>query len=260
MIGTVRAFFAVMKTVIAARLSYRADFFISVFIVFAGELILPMVTYLIYQNGASFPGWSLQEVLLIQGVFMLAKGIAYPMFFGIVWNTLERVREGTFDILLLKPRSALFMTLVTGFNTDGVGRLLGGIVILTAALAHLPFFGLSNWLQFLLIFTVSLGVLFSFTLWMSGILFVWVGSSRVHEIFDAAANFGMYPKSIYSKSLQQIITYVLPITVIGFLPASALLDRSMDGLFVTLAVSILFMAVSIAFWHLMLTKYTSAGG
>lgn len=257
---SVRTFFSVMKTVITARMSYRADFFISAFMILVGELIVPLITILIYQTGASFPGWSMAEVLLIQGVFMLAKGVAFPLFFGMVWNTLDRVREGTFDILLLKPRSALFMTLVTGFNTDGIGRLIGGAMLFSVALIYLPAPSLLDWFIFIVLFLVSLSVLFSFALWMSGILFVWVGSSRVQEIFDAVTLFAMYPKTIYSKSFQQMITWLLPIAMIGFFPASALLGRSLVGVLGSAMVCMLFLCVSLWFWHVMLSKYSSAGG
>lgn len=257
---TVRTFFSIMKTVIAARMSYRADFFISAIMVFVGEMIIPLITILIYQTGASFPGWSMAEVLLIQGVFMLAKGVAFPLFFGIVWNTLDRVREGTFDLLLLKPRSALYMTLVTGFNTDGLGRLVGGAVVFGAAFFYLPPPGIVEWLGFIILFAVSLSVLFSFALWMSGILFVWVGSSRVQEIFDAVTVFGMYPKTIYAKSFQQAITAFIPIAMIAFFPASALLGRSLAGAFISASVCMVFLGISLWFWHMMLSKYSSAGG
>jgi ABC-2 type transport system permease protein len=257
--GMLTAFFSVMKTVIAARMSYRADFFISAVIVMAAEMTLPLVTFLIYRSGASFPGWTMEEALLIQAVFMLSKGIAYPLFFGMVWNTLDRVREGTFDILLLKPRSALFMTMVTGFNTEGLGRLVGGMAFFTAVVMSLPAPEFAEWLHFGWMMVLSLAVLFSFVLWMSGILFVWVGSSRVQEIFDSVSTFGMYPKSIFTRSFQSLVTYIIPVGAIGFMPASVLLDRN-EGIVASSLVCGLFLAVSVWFWHAMLGKYTSAGG
>jgi ABC-2 type transport system permease protein len=240
-------------------MSYRADFFLSAVIVLAAEMTLPLITYLIYRTGASFPGWTMEEALLIQAVFMLSKGIAYPLFFGMVWNTLDRVREGTFDILMLKPRSALFMTIVTGFNTEGIGRLVGGIAFFTAVVMRLPDPGLAEWLHFGWMLLLSLVVLFSFVLWMSGILFVWVGSSRVHEIFESVSSFGMYPKSIFSKSFQSLVTYIIPVGAIGFMPASVLLNRA-EGVWGSSLVCGFFLAVSVWFWHVMLRKYTSAGG
>jgi len=260
MTGSVQAFLAVMKTVVASRLAYRGDVFFSLFVTLLGEAILPMITLLIYKSGASFPGWSLEEAMLVQAVFMLAKGIAYPFFYGMVYNTLDRVREGSFDVLLLKPRSALFMTLVTGFSIDGLGRLVGGAALFIFALSGLPMPSAAEWLGFLLLMCLSACVLFASALFMSGMLFRWVGSSRVYEMNDAATSFGRYPLSIYSKPLQFVLSSVVPVAMISYFPAATLLGRSTPGLYGAAAASVIFLAAGLLFWHYMLRTYTSAGG
>lgn len=249
-----------MKAVVASRMAYRGDLFASMFVMLLGEALLPLFMLLIYRSGASFPGWTLEEVLLIQAVFLLAQGIAYPFFYGMVYNTLDRVREGTFEVLLLKPRSALFMTLVTGFSLDGIGRLIGGAALFAFTLSMLPLPGLAEWVSFLLLMVLSGCVLFASALIMSGLLFHWVGSSRVYEIHDAVTSFGRYPRSIYAGPLRAILSSVIPVMMVAFYPASALLGRSDGGMVGAAAASLLFMAAAVAFWHYMLSKYTSAGG
>lgn len=104
----------VMRTKLAVQMAYRGHFVLSLILLVAGDLLVPLATLLVYRSGASFPGWTLHEALLIQGVFALAKGIAFPFFFGMISSTLVHVREGTFDLLLLRPRSALFMSMLAG--------------------------------------------------------------------------------------------------------------------------------------------------
>jgi ABC-2 type transport system permease protein len=248
------------RNALAARIAYRGDFLISIFLVFIVEFIIPFVTILIYRSGAAFPGWNLYEVLLIQGVFLLAKGIAAPTVSGIVYNTLSRVREGTFDLLLIKPRSALLMCIVTGYDTEDIGKLVGGSVLFTVALSHLPTPGALQWLQFGLLFLLSLLVYFSFILFFSGIVFQWIGNSRVFEIFDCITAFGLYPSNIFSRTIQTIILGVIPVAMIGFFPAAVLLGKPSPGILISVVMSILFWIVSLKFWNFMLGKYTSAGG
>lgn len=255
----IRTYLSVLQTTFAARMTYRGDFFISAFMIVIGDLIVPLVTFIIYKTGASFPGWSLYEALLIQATFMLAKGIAFPCFFGIVSNTLGRVRDGTFDILLLKPRSALYMTIVTGFQTEHIGRLFGGLVLFIAACAQMDAADL-RWMPFVWLFGMGLVVLFGFALFLSGIVFLWVGSSRVFEIFDAMTSFGMYPRSIFSKSFLPVVTFVVPVLMIGSMPAEALLGRPTASVAPASVVCMLFCAAGWLFWHRMLRSYTSAGG
>ncbi len=249
-----------MKTKLAERMAYRADFFISILMMLIGDLMFPLVTLLLYSSGASFPGWTLQEAILIQGIFTLAKGIAFPFFFGIVSTTLYHVREGSYDIFLLKPRSILFITMVSSFDMDDFGRLISGGLLTGWALSGMRMPGTAEWLQFGVLFLCSMLVLFAFSLFLSGLLFKWVGSSRVYDIFDSVSLFGMYPGSIFTRTFQNVLTYVIPITMIGFLPAAALLGRPVAGSWAAGGVCILFLGAGLAFWHYMLRNYTSAGG
>lgn len=251
---------AVIKTRFAERMAYRGDFFFSMFMMLIGDMMVPFVTLLVYRSGASFPGWELHEAILIQAVFTLAKGIAFPFFFGIIWNTLHHVREGSFDIMLIKPRGALFMTMISGFDIDDFGRLVSGGILFGFAISAMKEPGWLAWMQFSLLFLLSLSVLFSFSLFLSGLLFKWVGSSRVYDIFDSVTMFGFYPGTIFSRKFQNLFLYVVPISMIGFLPASALLGRTSDALWLASGVCVLFWTAGLWFWHYMLRKYTSAGG
>ncbi|MCD9020804.1 ABC transporter permease [Cohnella silvisoli] len=251
---------SVLRTKVAEQMAYRSHFFLSVILLVAGDLLVPMITLLVYRSGASFPGWSLHEALLIQGVFGLAKGIAFPIFFGMVGSTLSLVREGTFDLLLLKPRPALFMTMLNGLDPEDFGRLLSGGVLFGYALSGLPAPKFNGWIQFAGLFLASLAVLCAFSLLLSGLLFRWVGSSRVYDIFDSVTSFGMYPGTIYAKSFQQLMTYVIPVGIIAFVPASALLGRAGWETAGAGAAAALFLIAGIVYWHRMLRGYTSAGG
>jgi ABC-2 type transport system permease protein len=251
---------AVMKTKFAERMAYRGDFFISVFMMLIGDMMIPLITLLIYRSGAAFPGWTLEEAIMIQAVFTLSKGIAFPFFFGMVWRTLSLVREGTYDTLLIKPRSVLFITMVSGFDIDDFGRLVSGGVLFAFALSSMTTPNPMEWLQFGLLFLLSLSVLLSFSLYLSGLLFRWVGSSRVYDIFDSATMFGFYPGTIFSRKFQHLFTLVIPIAMIGFLPAAALLGRPSTATAASAVVCVIFLAAGLWFWHYMLSKYTSAGG
>jgi ABC-2 type transport system permease protein len=255
-----RIYLAGVKTALASRMAYRGDFLMSMLIMLLVEMAAPLITFLIYENGATFPGWNMYEALLIQGVFLLGKGIAYPFFFGIVWNTIERVREGTFDLLLIKPKSVLFMAIVTAFDSEDLGKLIGGVTLFTLSLKRLPAPGWGEWLQFFLLFAVTLMVLFGYGLIMAGLGIVWIGNFRVYDIFSSITNFGLYPTAIFSKPLQTIITLIIPIAILGSVPATVLLGRPSAGTLGAVGVGLLFLLFSLVFWQWMLKKYTSVGG
>lgn len=260
MIGYIRLYLMALKNSFATKIAYRADFFFSAGMILITELIIPLITLLIYKTGASFPGWSVNEVLLLQGIFILSRGAANVLFFGLVWNTLDRVREGTYDILLIKPRSVLFLSIATNFEPDSIGVVLSGLLVCLYSASRLSGPDIMNIFASLLLFLLSLAILFSFALLMAGSVFKWVGNSRIYEIFDSIATFGNFPRSIFSKAFQTVISYIVPIAAIGFLPASVLLGKSTDGIPQTVLVCLVFLLLSLGYWKMMLTKYTSAGG
>lgn len=249
-----------MKIALASRMAYRGDFFMSMLIMMIVELFGPLITWLIYRNGASFPGWQQHEVLLLQGVFLLSRGIAFPFFMGIVWNTISRVQEGTFDLLLIKPRSILQMSIITAFDSEDLGKLIGGLAIFLMALSYVQPRPLENWIVFLILFVFSLITMFAFGLFMAGLGIVWIGNYRIYDIFMTVMEFGLYPRSIFSKFFQSIITWVIPVGLLGSFPASALLGKSSTGVYAALLASIVFLLGGLWFYFHMVRNYTSAGG
>ncbi|MFW6238046.1 MAG: ABC transporter permease [Halanaerobiales bacterium] len=261
MIHTINIFFSGTRVALSSRMAYRGDFVIRLFVMLIGDLLFPMITTLIYRSGASFPGWTLTEVLLVQGLFMLVKGLSFPFFFGMIQEILERVREGTFDLMLIKPCSVMYLSIVRSFNLEYFGSFFGGLALFIYALRNLgreiaPL----SWLYFFILSGFAILLLLSFTLIMSGTLFKWVGNSRIYEMFEAVSKFCLYPKSIYSQAFQNIISYIIPIAMIAFFPAAALLERLNPAVIISAAVCLVFFLLSRIFWHVMLKQYTSAGG
>lgn len=256
----IRIYLHGMKTSLASRMAYRGDFFMSIIIMMVVELFGPLVTILIYNNGASFPGWEKHEVLLLQGVFLLSRGIAFPFFMGMVWNTISRVWEGTYDLLLIKPRSILQMSIITAFDSEDLGKLIGGTLLFLYAIRSVPMLSAVNWLSFLLLFLFSLVTMFAFGLFMAGLGIVWIGNYRIYEIFMTTMEFGLYPRSIFTKMFQTIITWVIPISLLGSFPASALLGKQMTGVLGAMLCSVLFLLAGLWFHRRMVRNYTSAGG
>lgn len=260
MISPIRMHLEAIKVSVAGRMAYRTDFFLNAAISFLFEFITPLITLLIYKTGSSFPGWNLYEVLMLQGVFLMAKGIASSLFFGIIGNVLSRVRDGSFDLILIKPRSSLHLLIAMEFDIEELSKFAGGLILFIYALFNIKMPGYLEWIQFIVIFIISLTVIFAFALYLSGIVFVWVGCSRVYEIYGSLSSFGFYPRTIFSKGIQTVITAIIPVAMTGFIPAAVLLGKPTEGVWVSLLSSIIFLIFGIIFWNWMLSKYTSAGG
>jgi len=243
-----------------ARASYRGDFLFGMMVTLLFESVVPLVTVLIYGTGSSFPGWSMPQALLLQGVFLLARGIAFPCFFGVVWVVFNDVREGTFDLVLLKPRPALLVTALQGFDVQGIGRLCGGAALFAYAVSRAARPDLLHVALFMLLLVLSVLVLCALALFMAATLFVWVGNARMGEVVESLLVFAQYPGSIYGRGLQVVLSVALPVTAIAFLPAQALLGRPEPLTLIAAPACLAFTGLSVLFWRAMLRRYGSGGG
>lgn len=104
-----------MYSAIQTASAYRMNFIVSSLITLIGNILFPLVTLLIYRAGTSFPGWSLYEVLLIQSIFTMSSGLSSLVFGGLLWTTMSHVREGSFEVILLRPLNPLFYIVATTF-------------------------------------------------------------------------------------------------------------------------------------------------
>ena len=248
-----------IKMRLAQRMAYRADFILGAFAFFLFQFIAPIVVGVIYFAGGEFPGWTMNTILLLQGILALVRGFSFMFFVGILWNTHIKIRKGTLDLLLLRPINTLWLFIMDSFDEEDVGQVLGGVVITAFALSRIGELPGSIALCILL---AIVGVLFilSLALISSALTIVFVKTHRIYEFIDLIMTFASYPKTIYNKTLSVAFSVVLPLFVMSYYPASALLGRSLElavpSVFVTLGL-VLF---SIWVWYKALKSYKSAGG
>ena len=254
-----RAWGVMAKNEITARMSYRFDFVTGIVVSLLGEMLLPVITLVIYSTGAAFPGWSFDEALLIQSIFIMSKAVSSTFFFGMTHIVMEHVREGTFDLFLIKPVPVSLAAVGMSFSVDGICVFAGGLAMFVYSLSKIG--GAAGWPQFILVFIMAVLVLLGFTFIMSATMFRWVGNSRIYEIFESLISFGRYPASIYSKAFSAVITYVIPAALLGTIPAEALLRPGGWGNTALASVfAAVFMGAGYLIWRVMLRSYSSAGG
>lgn len=251
-----------LRGAIADRAAYRGDFFLSLVVMVLFEMITPLLTILVYNltEGRGFPGWTMYEVLLLQAVFLTSRGIAIPLFQGHFLTVHFQVRQGTFELSLLRPRSEILVCMTQNMSIQDFGRFVSGVIFTVVVLQFLPVPSPAGIFLFAVLFGLSLVVQLSLTLIMAGTIFVWVGNSRLLELEDSILLFSKYPSSIFSSAFQFLLSAIVPVGMVAFFPANALLGKEQPYLIPAIITSILFFVFSVGFWKLMMKKYTGAGG
>lgn len=249
-----------IATAVAAVTAYRLNFVLSLFMSLLSNLLFPLVTILIYGAGASFPGWNLFEVLLVQSLFLLSSGIAHLVWEGMLWSTMSHVREGTFEVILLKPLSPLYFMVVSSFNPHSFGTVIGSGVLFNVALYNTGMPSVMETVQFLILFAAGFCVVSGLNMIMAATSFKWVGNTRLSDIYESIMNFGKYPAGIFPQALRATTTFIIPVAMIGFAPASALLGRAESAMFIAVIPCVLFMLFGVWLYRLMIKQYEGVGG
>jgi ABC-2 type transport system permease protein len=224
------------------------------------NLFFPLVTILIYSSGAGFPGWNFYEVLLIQSIFTLSIGLASVFFSNVLQATMQYIRQGSFEVVLLRPLNPLFFLIASNFDTGSFGLLIGGSVMFGIAIAHTGVASPGAIVQFLLLFTAGFAVMTGFQLIMAATSFKFIDSTRLPQILDSLLKFGKYPLSIFPRALKIIAAYIIPVSMIGFFPANALLGQLDPIVLISVIPCLLFMFFGIWLYHFMVKLYEGVGG
>jgi len=170
------------------------------------------------------------------------------------------IRDGNYDLLMVKPGSVIVLSIASSIEPENVGVFFGGLGMFIYSLVNLPTASVVNWLQFTFFFIASVILSFGLVLIMSATSFKWVGNSRIFEMYEALTTFGRYPGTVFSKALIWIISFVLPVATLGYLPAAALLNRNDAMMLLVILPCLGFAVIGVLLFKYMVYKYQSAGG
>ncbi len=248
------------KLSVTSWLEYRASIAVSVFATAVFALATPITFYVIYSNGVSVGGWSFYELCLLAGFFSVSLGFV-DLFFWNLMRLPRHVRKGTLDYFLTKPLSVLFHVSIRNVDETGIGSLLSGVFLLALAFSGIPTPSLTNafvGLTLLAFATLSLYSLFlilvSFSFWFVEVeVLLW----DVREV----TRFGQYPISIFPGVLGVFLSFIVPVGLASFYPASAFLGRNLG--FFALIVPVYSIALFLFarwFFYKGIENYSSAGG
>jgi ABC-2 type transport system permease protein len=260
MISFLRLYLNGIRLAFLTRMAERVDFFSSLLVMLGIELLPSLITVLVYGQGLSFPGWSLHQAILVQGVFLVAKGMTFPLFAGMAWSVSDKVREGTFELILLRPRHPLAMCIATSFDAEDIGKLMGGLALTAYNLGHAGLPDAAGFALFLFLLAFAVLLFASGLIFLTALLMIWVGNYRLYEIFDSLTALGQYPPVMLPGRIRQLALAPFPILGMAVLPASALLGRSIEGWPWVAGLSLAYLAAAFALWNHLIKRSSSAGG
>lgn len=260
-------YFRLVTARVRAQWQYRTSFVLETLGVFLISFLDFAAILVIFANVPQLAGWSVAEVALLYGISGVAFGIT-ELVVGHLDNLPQLIRDGNFDLVLIRPRGSLYQVITSDFRLRQAGKLLQATVVLVYALSGVDVDWSAGRVAFL-VGTVLSGAAIFAAVWVAMICIVfWAveGRETVSAFTDGGNFMSQYPINIYERWLRSVIAFVLPMAFISYFPALYVLDKP-DPLgapewlrFMSPVVAVAAVVVAGFLWRFAVRHYRSAGG
>jgi ABC-2 type transport system permease protein len=257
------------RRLIGARIRSDLQYRTSLALLAAGTLLVTTMDFamiaVIFVQVPALAGWSLAEVAFLYGTAGIAFGIA-DLFIGSVDKATERIRSGSFDIILLRPVGTLLQLITDEFALRRAARPLQPLVVLLVAMAALDVAWTPLRLAQIAIMIAGGTVIFSCIWVISAAATFWTveGREAANAVTYGGGFLTQYPLPVYGEVVRSL-AFVVPLAFVNYVPALAVLGKD-DPLGVPTAlqhtaplVALVLVVISTATWRFAVRHYRSTG-
>ena len=245
---------------VMTAMQYRADFLLegAMSLYWLAWNLLPLV--ILYANRNAVAGWDYGSALVVIGWFVILRALLEGVVTPSLVDTVERIRMGSFDYVLLKPADPQFLVSVARLSPWRIVDLAGGIAIVIYAFVKLgrspaPLDVLAG------IGLLLAGVVAMYSLWIlaAAASFWVVRLDNLTYLLGAIFDTARWPVHVFRGAWRIIFTFILPMAIMTTYPAMAILGK-LDGQTAAacLGGAAVMFAGSRLVWKTAVRSYTSA--
>lgn len=246
---------------IKSKMSYRADFIISMIGMLATNILQAVGFWLVFQKFPSVQGWTYNEMLFLYGFSLLAATPAQCLFDN-NWSLRHHVYTGDFIKYCFRPINLFFYYMSEVFDIKGLGQFAFGVVAVVYSWNKL---GLTVSVLSILLFLVAV---ISASLFVVAILNIaasacfWIiNSFFALSLSNTIRDFAKYPITIFGKLLRAFFTFVIPVAFMAYYPSLVVTrpDEINWIVWSTPAFGVLFFYISYKIWMKGAMSYNGTG-
>lgn len=211
-------------------------------------------------------GWSTAEVVFLYGLATVPFAIS-DVFVSAVERVANYVREGTFDVVLLRPLPPLLQISAREFQLRRAGKVVPAVGALVWATTQVDIqWGPTS--LFMVALALTSGTVIYSALWIaSASAAFWTVNSR--EALNAVTYGGQfanqYPAHVYDGWIRAVLGWGIPLAFVAYVPVIGLLGPANPLgvprwlVFATPAVAAIALTVALALWRFGIAHYRSTG-
>ena len=252
---------------VRAQMQYRVSFVLEALGMFLISFLDFLAILVIFTNVPQLGHWSVQEVAFLYATSGLSFAFT-DLLIGHLDLLSRWVRDGSFDLVLVRPRGALYQMVTADFQLRRLGKAAQAAVVLAYALASLHI----EWTAgraAMLIVMIPAGTLIFASVWIATICIVFwiIDGQEVSNVFTYGGQYlTEFPINIYDRWLRRFLAYVVPMAFVAYFPSLYILGKADElGLPFWLQLSSPLVALAAAgvaslVWRRAVRHYQSAGG
>lgn len=187
------------------------------------------VIFAVYRFIPQIEGFDTYTCVLIYSMYGIVTSVFYTLFPWTLWFSRSYIIEGNLVTLLAKPASPLMLLIAKDSSAEEFIYLAVRVAVYIFAVVKLKF-------GFPIILALSAGMIPGILTIVGIFLLVACVSARypgAEEAFSpvtSLSDFARYPTSIYPKALRVILNWIVPYSLIAFVPVSMILGIDLRGL------------------------------
>jgi ABC-2 type transport system permease protein len=252
---------------VRAQLEYRASFVLNTLANGAIAGLEFAVVLILFGKVTRLGGFSVEEVAFLYGVSALAFAFA-DLTIGHLDDFPRLLREGSFDLLLVRPLGSLFQLVTSDLALRRLGRVAQGLAVLAWSLTAVDVDWTLGRALMVPVMVVAGAVIFAaiWTLGAAALFWTVEGGEWLNAFTYGGSFLTQYPATVYGRWFRRLLVYLLPLGFVAYFPALYVLDRD-DPLglpsvlqFASPLIAVVAALVAMVAWRGAVRHYRSAGG
>lgn len=244
-----------------SQMQYKGSFLLAAFGQFLTSFASFFSVMFVFDKINRVDDFSFEEVLLCFAVVMLAFSIG-EMFGGGLAVFPGLLSNGSFDRIMVRPRSIILQVLAPNVDFTRLGLIIQALLVMIYAIekSAIHWTGIKIFLLLMMILCGSI-VFFAIFLMTASFSFFTIESMEFLTVFTyGARKFGKYPFSIYGKGILKFLTFVIPLALFQYYPLLYLIDRANSFVYVLCPIfSLLFLIPAYGLFRFGIHKFKSTG-
>ncbi|CAH1191939.1 MULTISPECIES: ABC transporter permease [Paenibacillus] len=266
-LGTLRnylmIYFLFIKNCFIAQMEYRTNFILGIAVELAYLFAKLLYVVVVYETDLHIGSITPDGILMFVGTYTIMTGLYSGLFFPNFVRIPEYIRNGTLDLLMVKPISLQFLVSLRYIDLGmPIPNFFAGgtMVVISWNALSIP---VTAWN--LLAFSLYLGTALIITyclMFIPALLSFWlVNTGGLAGIFYSIWDANNMPMPIYSRFIQRVGVYVLPFLVITNFAPMMVMDQLTPALAVWgVTVPIVLLLIVRFVWSRAIRSYNSASG